>query len=148
MLHVNADFPHPGSIAVATDTGERVRINRRNADGTFSIVSARRCRTVPADHLVAPGVRLRAPTDAVCDDMDLAVRDMLDTALELDRLTRAMAGLTVGSAAMRDAVDYQQELIDRIRARANSASITYHDLIRACDDRIAADRRARTIEAA
>lgn len=263
MLHVHADFPHPGSIAIAIDTGERVRINQRNADGTFSIIASR-VRTIAADQLVAPGVRLREtssqrthriegnakpPADAewrrlarfsvegnaplpdslsfeafshqrvgdhfqmvchgdevrkpephgdpqvsgsvldcqaqhgfavddgradvdislgshldrahqapspkrdrlaaalrpVTDEMDQAVRDMLETASELQRLTRIMAGLTVGTPAEREAVDYQQELIGRIRARANSAQLHYADLIAACDARIAADRRAREV---
>lgn len=266
MLHVNADFPHPGSIALALDTGERVRINQRNDDGSFSIIDRRSVRRVAADQLVADGndgapldwrplsrftipasnyrpladaadwrhlpslaecqsagdraaghqlirdhlheirhrdemrdaerqvdrvhavdviepeADERLPVDrrefrhdvplgtdvdnghmsspaeqrrtlaagfrGVIDDIDQAVRDTLDTALELHRVTRTLAGLTVGTAAMRDCVDYQQELIDRVHARANSAGVAYHDLIRACDDRIAADRRAHTVGAA
>lgn len=41
MLHVHADFPAAGSTAFLALSGEQVRIQRRNADGTILISRAR-----------------------------------------------------------------------------------------------------------
>ncbi len=157
MLHIHTEFPQPGSIAIAIDTGEQVRINQRNADGSYSIIGARRVRTVPTDQLIPLDNRLRdveAPslnhvpiqphrtlTVAISDGMNQVVYDMLRIAEELQRLTHAMASITVDTAIACEAIDYQQELLDRIRTHANNAQLLWAKLIATYDTRITADRR-------
>ncbi len=60
MLHIPADFPAPGSDAFLAPTGEQVRIQRRNDDGSLLIS---RSSTVPgtaSGNMTVPGGQLHA----------------------------------------------------------------------------------------
>ncbi len=81
------------------------------------------------------------PTKEEIAEYGPAIEGVLADAAELQRVTARIVGLTPGTAAQIAGEEYANELVDRIRLRAERDGLDSARLIELANARIADDRR-------